>query len=100
MLFQNINRLVMPIGRITPNGINLLGTTFLINKPGYCVAAAHVIKNDDKGLVIIPNKVGTFYDYQDTTDNQIQYIPISVLNVNPFTDICILKIESDSLSMR
>lgn len=44
MIFQNINNSVMSLGRLTPNGVNLLGTSFMINKPGYFVTAVHIIK--------------------------------------------------------
>lgn len=41
MLFPNINNVVMSLGRITPTGVSLLGTAFLLDIPGNLVTAAH-----------------------------------------------------------
>ena len=63
MFFTDISYVVHPVGRITPNGITLLGTAFFINKPGLLATAAHVVDNNDNGLVIIMNKVNSIQDY-------------------------------------
>ena len=45
MFFTDISYVVHPVGRITPNGVSLLGTAFFINKPGLLATAAHVVGN-------------------------------------------------------
>lgn len=88
----------MTIGRITPKGVNLLGTGFLLNKPGLIVTCAHVIKNDDSNLVLVLNS-RRINDYQDTSDTSVQCINIKVKEINPFTDICILQIDDNVLRL-
>ena len=40
MDISNLHQIVYSIGRITPSGINLLGTGFLVNRRGIFVTAA------------------------------------------------------------
>lgn len=40
--FSNINKVVFAVGRIQPDGVQLLGTAFLLGKAGHLVTAAHV----------------------------------------------------------
>jgi len=93
MLFPNIYDVVMSLGRITPSGVSLLGTAFLLNVPGNLVTAAHVVNNDDNGLVVIVNDMKNLYDYQDTTETQIHYLSAKITKINPLTDICIIEID-------
>lgn len=92
MFFTDISYVVHPVGRITPNGISLLGTAFFINKMGLLATAAHVVGNNDNGLVIIMNKVTSIQDYQDTSSNQINYIPAKIKEINPIYDACLLEV--------
>lgn len=92
-MFTDISQIVLPVGRITSNGVELLGTAFLINKNGFLATAAHVVGNDDTGLVIITSKHASIQEYQDTTDNSIQYIPTRISHINPIYDVCVLKID-------
>ena len=71
MFFTDISYVVHPVGRITPTGISLLGTSFFINKPGILATASHVVGNNDNGLVIIMNRVNSIQDYQDTSNMQL-----------------------------
>jgi len=91
MFFTDISYVVHPVGRITPNGVTLLGTAFFINKPGLLATAAHVVGNNDNGLVIIMNRVNSIQDYQDTSIVNIQYIPAKIKEINPIYDVCILE---------
>ena len=75
MYFTDISYVVHPVGRVTPNGVTLLGTAFFINRRGLLATAAHVTGNNDSGLVVIMNKVNSIQDYQDTSNNEIQCIP-------------------------
>ena len=60
MYFTDISYVVHPVGRVTPNGVTLLGTAFFINRRGLLATAAHVTGNNDSGLVIVMNKVRPF----------------------------------------
>ena len=92
MYFTDISYVVHPVGRITPNGVSLLGTAFFINKPGLLATAAHVVGNNDNGLVIIMNRVNSIQDYQDTSNNQVNFITAKIKEVNPIYDVCLLEV--------
>ena len=98
MVFSKMNEFVFPVGRITPTGVSLLGTSFLLGKPGYFATAAHVVKSDDNNLVIITPKIGTTSDYQDTSNHQVNYIPVRISTIDPFRDICILTAGTQAAS--
>ena len=98
MFFTDVSELVHPIGRVTPSGINLLGTAFVIHKPGILATAAHVVDNDDSNLVIILNQVKSIQGYQDTHLKEIQCIPAKIVAINPIADVCLLSIEDTIFS--
>lgn len=98
MSFSRMSNIVFPVGRITQNGVTLLGTASLIEQSGHFVTACHVTNNDDRNLVVVLNKTVSFYDYQDTTDLQVQYIAAKIHASDPFTDLCILKTEVEVTS--
>ena len=83
-----------PVGRVTPNGVSLLGTAFFINRRGLLATAAHITGNNDSGLVVIMNKVNSIQDYQDTSNNEIQCIPANIKEINPIADVCILEVPT------
>lgn len=78
MDISNLHQIVYTIGRITPNGINLLGTGFLLNKQGTFVTAAHVTNNDDNNLVVALNPNTNINTYQDTSDTRVSYINVKI----------------------
>ena len=92
MYFTDISYVVHPVGRVTPNGVSLLGTAFFINRSGLLATAAHVTGNNDSGLVIIMNTVNSIQDYQDTSNNVIKCIPAKIKEINPIADVCILEV--------
>lgn len=94
----NLHRLVYTVGRITPTGIQLLGTCFLLNKPGIFVTAAHVTNNDDNNLVVALNPNTNMLTYQDTSDTKVVYIKVNIEKIDPVHDICLLKSDKDIFS--
>lgn len=98
VIFSQMNRVVFPIGRVTPNGVSLLGTCFLIGKPGHFATAAHVVKNDDNNLVIIIPEIQTTSDYQDTSNHRVNYFNAKITALDPFRDICILVADQQIAS--
>lgn len=93
-----LEKVVYTVGRITPNGVNLLGTCFLLNKNGLMATASHVTNNDNNNLVIFITNKSNLNSYQDTTDNQGQIVSATIYKVDPIRDICILKIENTAQS--
>ncbi len=98
MPFSLIGRVVFAVGRITPKGVSLLGTAFLLPKAGKFVTASHVTSQDDTNLVIILSKVESLSEYQDTTNTAVQQMPVKIEATDPFRDLCILSAEIDASS--
>ena len=90
MDITDIHSVVFALGRICPNGISLLGSCFLINRPNLLVTACHVTNNDDNNLVVCfpRNNVD---GYQDTSDHSVNYAPVRIVKSDPIRDICILE---------
>jgi len=94
MEISGLDKIIYTVGRITPNGVNLLGSCFLLNKNGLLATASHVTNNDNNNLVIFASGKTDLNSYQDTSDNQGQTIPATIYKVDPVRDICILKIDN------
>jgi len=94
MDFNDIQNVVFALGRMSPGGVQLLGTAFLLNKPGFIATASHVVGTDDTGLVLAFKILSSLYDYQDTSDNSIQMIPVKLHALDPFHDLAVLKADS------
>jgi V8-like Glu-specific endopeptidase len=97
-LFEYMNRVVYPVGRITPNGVSLLGTACMLAKPGRFATVAHVTAADDTNLVIVIKDLASINDFQDTSDTQVKMIPASIEAIDPVADLAVLKTESDACS--
>lgn len=91
--FSGISNVVFAVGRVTPGGIQLLGTAFLLGKPGHFVTASHVPAQNDQGLVIAFKGLKSLGDYQDTADLQVKTVPVSIHATDPFHDLAILKAD-------
>lgn len=100
MPFTLINRVVFLLARNTPQGLMLLGTTFMINRDGMFVTAAHVTNRDDQGLGIIINRqlMGRIDDYQENLESNIQFLPAKIHALDPFSDLCILSTNTKGSS--
>lgn len=96
MFFTDISYVVHPVGRITPNGVTLLGTAFLINQVGLMATAAHVVGNNDNDLVIIDNNVNSIQDYQDTSNTKVNFHAAKIKEINPIADVCLLEVPGFS----
>jgi len=92
MPFSQINNVVFAVGRSTPNGVNLLGTAFLLGEEGLFATCAHVTDSNDQNLVIAlkPN-MQSVNNYQDTTDRQVQFFNAKIKEIDPVHDLCILE---------
>jgi V8-like Glu-specific endopeptidase len=82
---------VFAVGRVTPNGVQLLGTAFLLPRSGFLATAAHVVGNDDQNLVLAIKPTVSPGSYQDTSDNSVQMLPLKVHASDPFHDIVVLN---------
>jgi S1-C subfamily serine protease len=91
--FGAIPNIVFAVGRMGPAGVQLSGTAFCLNKPGYFATASHVAGNDDSGLVLCFKKLDHLNSYQDTADNSIQTFPVKIAASDPFRDLAVVKAD-------
>lgn len=47
---QIFTQIVVVVGRISPNGVSMLGTGFFIKEDGYIATTRHVVGDNDSGL--------------------------------------------------
>ncbi len=82
---------IVVIGKIIPDGIQMLGSGFFISKDSKIVTAKHVIGDSDKDIVVLLPRTTNINDYQDSTDTYCNYLKIKILESDPFKDICIIQ---------
>lgn len=99
MSYSSLGNIVLAVGRTGANRVSLLGTATLLNSPGKFVTAAHVTNKDEQNLVVVvkPDN-SSINDYQDTSDERVQVIPVRIEAIDPFTDLCILSADIDAFS--
>lgn len=99
MSYSSLANIVFAVGRTGANGVLLLGTATLLNSPGKFVTAAHVTQKDEQNLVVVvkPDN-SSINDYQDTSDERVQVIPVRIKAIDPFTDLCILSADINAFS--
>ena len=99
MDFSTISNAVFALGRTGPNGIQLLGTVFSLNKQGYFATASHVATSDDSGLVIVlKQQLSQLHSYQDTSDTSVQSFPVKIHAYDPLHDLAVLYADMNLAS--
>lgn len=86
-------QIVVVIGKITPNGVSMLGTGFIITNDGKIVTTKHVVGSDPSNLVILAPHITDINSYQDTSDTRCQPIQTNVLEMDPIKDLCVLNAD-------
>lgn len=90
-LAQPFYNFALTIGRITPQGVNMLGTGILLTGDGLIATTHHVIGNDASNLVALLPRTGNANDFQDLSDTQCQLVNATVSEIDPVRDIAIIK---------
>jgi S1-C subfamily serine protease len=86
-------QIVVVIGKITPNGVSMLGTGFIISKDGKIATTKHVVGSDPSNLVILAPHISDINAYQDTSDTRCHPVQTTVLEMDPIKDLCLLKAD-------
>ncbi|MBM4055177.1 MAG: trypsin-like peptidase domain-containing protein [Planctomycetes bacterium] len=86
-------QLVLVVGKITPQGVNMLGSGFIISNSGLVVTPRHVIGDNDKDLVILAPHIQNMNEYQDLSDTSCKPVRVNVQEIDPIKDITILKAD-------
>ncbi len=93
--FSSFSRGIFALGRNSPGGVQPLGTTFALDKAGHFATASHVVGLDDTNLVLIFKQIQSIHDYQDTSDQSVQMLPVKILAPDPFHDLAVLTADID-----
>lgn len=89
-LHEDFAQVIVAVGRASPAGVELLGTSFAVGERTFATAA-HITNQNDAGLVLIVPKIRKLSDFQDTTDQSIQTVPVKIREYDPIHDIAILE---------
>lgn len=71
----------------------MLGTGFLISNEGKVVTARHVVGNETNDLCVLLPHIPNINVYQDVTDLSCHPATAIIEDINPITDLCILKTD-------
>jgi S1-C subfamily serine protease len=91
----DVSQIVYALGRIEPSGVNLLGTAFAVGQDKVATAF-HVVGANDKNLAMIMPRMRSMLEYQDTSDNRVTTMPLTVCAADPIRDLCILQLPPGS----
>ena len=91
--FSGVSNVFFAVGRLGPAGVQLAGTAFALNKPGFFATASHVADTDDQGLVLAFKTLSSVNDYQDTGDPSLQMFHAKIESIDPFHDLAVLKAD-------
>lgn len=88
------SQVVYAIGRVSPSGLQLLGTGFAVGSK-QVATAYHVVGADDRDLAMVMPRVASLADYQDTSDARVSMMPLKLAAADPLRDLCVLEVTSD-----
>lgn len=86
----DVSQIVYALARIEPTGLQLLGTGFAV-APDKIATAYHVVGPEGRNLALIFPRISNLSEYQDTTDQRVNSIALTVQAVDPIHDLCVLQ---------
>src|SRR5262245_36954675 len=93
MLMNIFSQLVVIVGRLTPNGVTMLGTAFAVTKNGSFVTTRHVVGSQDSDLVLLAPHVTDLNSYQDLSDTRCKPISARIQEIHPIRDLAIISAD-------
>jgi hypothetical protein len=93
MTLEMFSQLTVVVGRLNPDGVQMLGTGFFVSADGKIATTHHVIGNDQKNLVVLaPQKISPT-GFQNLADTRCQTVQAQAVEIDPTRDIAVLKVE-------
>lgn len=89
LMLPNLAQVVVAVARKGAGGAQLLGTAFAVG-PTKFATAAHTISQTDKDLALVFGRVTSLFDYQDTTNSQVNLCDVTIAAFDPIRDIAVL----------
>lgn len=86
-------QLVLIIGRVNPDHVQMLGTGFIVHNDGYIVSTRHVVGVDDANLVVLAPHVTNINSFQDLSDKSARPVQVNIKEMDPIRDLVILKAD-------
>ncbi|MBA7520244.1 hypothetical protein ES705_12337 [subsurface metagenome] len=84
-------QLVLIIGRVNPDHVQMLGTGFIVNNDAYIVSTRHVVGAEDANLVVLAPHVANINAFQDLSDTTCRTVKVQIREMDPIRDLVILK---------
>ena len=93
MMMFNFTQITLLVGKYNKNTgiVDMLGTGFLVSTDGKVVTARHVIGNEINDLCVLLPNISNINVYQDISDSSCRPVNAIIEDINPITDLCILK---------
>ena len=86
-------QLVLVVGRITPKGVDMLGTGFLVTKDGRIATTRHVVSTEDVNLIVLAPQITDINEFQDISDKRCQPVGARIDEMDPIRDLAILRAD-------
>lgn len=86
-------QLILIVGIITPDHVQMLGTGFVVQNDGYIATTHHVAGSDDSNLVVLAPHIADINAFQNLSDNSCRPIAAKIQEIDPTRDLAILKAE-------
>lgn len=86
-------QLVLIIGRVNPDHVQMLGTGFIVNNDGCIVSTRHVVGTEDANLVVLAPHVANINAFQDLSDTTCRPVQVQISEMDPIRDLVILKAD-------
>lgn len=94
IVWNIFTQLVLLVGRITPEHVQMLGTGFLVSSNGLIITTRHVTGSDDSNLVILAPHISDINAYQDLSDTSCKPVPARIAEIDPIRDLALLKVSA------
>src|SRR5689334_4006384 len=83
--------MVLAVGRVGPQGLQLLGSSFVVRE-SQVATTAHVTGGDDSNLVVVVPRIRHLAEYQDTSDQRVRTIAARIRAIDPVRDLSVLDV--------